>query len=99
MVDLVIPSHIAAAEVVAARIRSLEGSIYLVELECADGRRTLGDDRGRAVFRSLPAARAALAGLGAIPVRLVHDSVYDEMIGLAAGARSRLEVALGEAGG
>ncbi len=98
MADLVTPSRIAAAEVRAARIRSLEGSIYLVELECAGGRRTLGDGRGRAVFRSLAAARAALAGLGAIPVRLVHDSVYDEMIGLVAGARSRLEVALGEAG-
>ena len=98
MFELVIPSQIAAAEVRAARIRSLEGSIYLVELDCAGGRRTLGDGRGRAVFRSLPAARAALAGLGAIPVRLVHDSVYDEMIGLGAGAPNRLEVALGDAG-
>lgn len=98
MVDLVLPSRIAAAEVRAARIRSLEGSIYLVELECAGGRRMLGDGRGRAVFRSLRAARAALAGLGAIPVRLVHDSVYDEMIGLGAGVPNRLEVALGEAG-
>jgi len=86
MVDLVLPSRIAAAEVRAARIRSLEGSIYLVELDCAGGRRALGDCRGRAVFRSLPAARAALAGLGAIPVSLVHHSVYDEMIGLGAGA-------------
>ena len=98
MLELVIPSQIAAAEVRAARIRSLEGSIYLVELDCAGGRRTLGDGRGRAVFRSLPAARAALAVCGAIPLCLVHDSVYDEMIGLGAGAPTRLEVALGEAG-
>jgi hypothetical protein len=31
-------------------------------------------------------------------VRLVHDSVYDQMIGLGAGVPNRLEVALGEAG-
>ena len=98
MAELVFPSQIAAAEVRSARIRSLEGSIYLVELDCAGGRRTLGDGRGTAVFRSLPAARAALEGLGAIPVRLVHDSVYDQMIGLGAGVPNRLEVALGEAG-
>ena len=86
MTELVISSPLAAAQVRAARIRSLEGSIYLVELDCAGGRRALGDGRGRAVFRSLAAARAALAGLGAIPVRLVHHSAYDEMIGLGAGA-------------
>ena len=98
MFELVIPSQDAAAEVRAARIRSLEGSIYVVELDCAGGRRMLGDGRGRAIFRSVPAARAALADLGAIPVCLVHDSVYDEMIGLGAGASNRLEVALGQAG-
>jgi Family of unknown function (DUF6482) len=98
MSELVNPSQIVAAEVRSARIRSLEGSIYLVELDCAGGRRTLGDGRGRAVFRSLPAARAALAVCGAIPLCLVHDSVYDEMIGLGAGAPNRLEVALGQAG-
>ena len=80
------------------RIHSLERSLYIVELSDARGSRWLAARTGgRAVFRNLGAARAAVAGLGARHVRLLHRSAYDEMVGLGPAAPNGIDIALGSA--
>ena len=79
----------------AARIHSLERSLYIVELEASDGTFWLGADaKTRAVFRNLVAAREALAGAGGVAVTLVHASAFDEMVGLGPRADNAIEVPL-----
>lgn len=78
-----------------ARIHSLERSLYIVELCAPQGSRWLRDAEGkRQVFRNLGAARAAVAGLGTVSVRLVHRSAYDEMTGLGPAAPNGIDIAL-----
>ena len=81
----------------AARIHSLEGSLYIVELDTDGGTFWLGSDtRTRASFRNLGAARAALAAAGIVSATLLHASAFDEMVGLGLRADNRIEVRLGE---
>ncbi len=80
----------------AARIHSLEGGLYIVELDTARGTFWLGSDpRTRALFRNLGAAREALAAAGAVSITLTHASAFDEMVGLGSRADNRIEVRLG----
>lgn len=77
----------------AARIHSLERSLYIVELDTAEGAFWLGSDTStRAVFRNLAAAREALAVAGEVAVTLVHASAFDEMVGLGPRAANTIEV-------
>ena len=63
-------------------IRSLELALYQTEVSLAGGDRLLCDDAGKPLrFRTLQAAREALAPLTASSLQLVHQSAYDEMIG------------------
>jgi hypothetical protein len=81
----------------AARIHSLEGSLYIVELDTDGGTFWLGSDTHiRASFRNLGAARAALAAAGIVSATLLHASAFDEMVGLGSRADNRIEVRLGE---
>ena len=82
-----------------ARIHSLERSLYIVELESAEGTFWLGSDANtRAVFRNLAAAREALAAAGGVSVTLVHASAFDEMVGLGPRADNTIEVRLSREG-
>jgi hypothetical protein len=87
--------ELATCDLCAARIHSLERSLYIVELETPEGTFWLGSDEGeRAVFRNLAAARTALAGAGEVTVTLVHASAFDEMVGLGPRVANRIEVPL-----
>ena len=88
-------SDLAAAGVRAARIHSLERSLYIVELDTPSGSAWLGSDaETRAVFRNISAAREALALVGALSITLVHASAFDEMVGLGPRADNTIEVPL-----
>jgi len=67
----------------AARIRSIDLCVYRVEFDLHSGEDALlVDGDGKAIiFRALQQARDALAGLAGVPVELVHQSAYDEMVG------------------
>lgn len=83
----------------SARIHSLERSLYIVELQSAEGTFWLGSDADtRAVFRNLAAAREALAAAGDVSVTLVHASAFDEMVGLGPRAHNTIEVRLSSEG-
>ena len=63
-------------------IRSLELALYQAEVSLAGRDRLLCDEFGKPLrFRTLQAAREALASLGASSLQLVQESAYDEMIG------------------
>lgn len=63
-------------------IRSLDLALYQAEVSLAGGHRLLCDDAGKPLrFRTLEAARAALAPLSAGSLQLLQQSAYDEMIG------------------
>ena len=88
-------SDLATAGVRAARIHSLERSLYIVELETPSGCAWLSSDaKTRAVFRSLAAAREALSPAGPVTVTLAHASAFDEMVGLGPRAENTIEVRL-----
>ena len=97
------PRYLTAVELAscglrAARIHSLERSLYIVELQTSEGTFWLGSNAAtRAVFRNLAAARMALAGAGEVTVTLVHASAFDEMVGLGPRVVNRIEVPLSPA--
>lgn len=63
-------------------IRSLDLALYQAEVELAGRTRLLCDEVGRPLrFRSLQAAREAVAPLAARSLQLIQQSAYDEMIG------------------
>ena len=63
-------------------IRSLDLALYQAEVELAGHTRLLCDDGDAPLrFRTLQAAREALAPLAARSLQLVQQSAYDEMIG------------------
>ena len=63
-------------------IRSLDLSLYQLEVTLAGESRLLRDELGNPLrFRTLEAAREALAPLEASSLHLVQQSAYDEMIG------------------
>jgi len=98
--QLIGPDRLSQCGARMAWIRSLDGCVYIVELDCAGERLLLADANGeRAVFRSLESARAALSALEGVAQRLIHQSAYDEMIGLEAGGQNLLDMPLGTRGG
>ena len=84
------------AEVAHLRVRSTDGCIYTVEL-LVDGQwRVLCDDRGTVLcYRSLQWVRRKLGNLRAGKVTLLHQTAYQEMIGLPEASRDDMEVPLG----
>lgn len=90
-------SELASCGLRAARIHSLERSLYIVELEAAEGTFWLGADvKTRSVFRNLASAREALAAAGELSITLVHASAFDEMVGLGPRADNTIEVRLAD---
>lgn len=81
------------AEVGHLRVRSTDGCIYTVEV-LVDGQwYVLCDDRGTVLcYRSLQWVRRELGKLRAGKVTLLHQTAYQEMIGLPAAARDDMEV-------
>ena len=75
---------------------SIEGGIYLLDIHRHGRRHSLHDERG-AVWhlRSVEHARDLLRELPELPFQLVQQSPYDEMCGLAEGAREPLRVTIG----
>ncbi len=63
-------------------IRSIDLALYQAEVELGGRSRLLCDKGGRPLrFRTLQAAREAVAPLAARSLQLIHQSAYDEMIG------------------
>ncbi len=63
-------------------IRSVDLALYQAEVELAGRSRLLCDDNGKPLrFRTLQAAREAVAPLPARSLQLIQQSAYDEMIG------------------
>lgn len=70
-------------EALGAEIRSLEGQFYMVTVVFDESRPVLSDNVGRTLLLpSLPAANELLDEYGIGRRELVHDSPYNEMIGL-----------------
>lgn len=93
--------HDLSTQALAGRIDSLdlislEGGIYVLEAHM-DGRpHSLVDPQGRVChLRSVEHARDLLQDVPLLPFHLVHQSPYDEMCGLAEGAREPLRVPIG----
>lgn len=64
-------------------LRSFESEVYLVELKLADGIYHYCDAEGKPqIFRSQLAAKIPFKGLGINDTVLIHNSPYNEMIGL-----------------
>ncbi|WP_211315760.1 DUF6482 family protein [Isoalcanivorax indicus] len=65
------------------RIRSVDLSLYTVEVQLGGGWHVLVDDQGKVLsFRSMEAVRKALAFLEVLDATLLHASPYNEMIGI-----------------
>lgn len=76
-------------------LNSFESSVYLVEVRLAGERVLLCDDTGLPrVFRSQLEAKKPFKGLGIARTVLVHESPYNEMIGMPGGKVDPLEVLL-----
>jgi hypothetical protein len=89
-------THGAAGQIDALALISLEGGIYLLDIYLQGQRHRLIDERG-AVWhlRSVEHARDLLREVPELPFHLVQQSPYDEMCGLAEGAREPLRVPIG----
>ena len=72
---------------------SLEGGIYLLQMQVDARRHHLADDAGRILhLRSVEHARELLKELPELPLFLLHSSAHDEMCGLPGGQRDALRV-------
>ena len=91
-----LPRLNARPRIVAARIRSIDLALYRVEFDLEDGSEALlGDRKGKSLmFRSLQAAREALARLPGVSIELVQQSAYDEMVGQPTRDDNRMSVPL-----
>jgi hypothetical protein len=89
-------THAAAGRIDALELISLEGGIYLLDIYLQGQRHRLIDERG-AVWhlRSVEHTRDLLREVPELPFHLVQQSPYDEMCGLAEGAREPLRVPIG----
>lgn len=86
-------AHALAGRIDALELLSLEGGIYLLDIYLQGQRHSLIDDRGEVWhLRSVEHARDLLRELPELPFHLVQQSPYDEMCGLAEGARETLRV-------
>ncbi len=73
----------AAARVDNAEIRSLEGQFYMIQVVLDGQRLVVSDDRHETLLLpSIPAANELLDEAGIRSRELVHDSPYNEMVGL-----------------
>ena len=85
-----------SSEVLWAEIHAIEGQSYMVILRCDDERRVLSDDHGETLwFPSLTAANKLLQRCRVEQRELVHQSVYNEMIGLDESAIGPLRIQTG----
>lgn len=76
-------------------VQSFEPSLYIVVLEIDGQPYRVADSRGDLVFRSVTAAKQALAGVNVDCAVMEHVSTYDEMIGHAhEPQRSMLRVSI-----
>ncbi|MFT7218676.1 MAG: hypothetical protein ACI8Z1_000287 [Candidatus Azotimanducaceae bacterium] len=83
----------SSQEISLLRVRSFDPSIYLVEVEIDDTCYRVTDKAGEPLkFRGLTAAKRAFAGLPIKDAVLVHESAYDEMVGLPESEGKRMEV-------
>ena len=77
------------------RLRSLEGSLYTLEVLIDGSWYVLVDDGDQVLrFRSAEAARRQFEHLRARKATLLHCSAFQEMIGLPEGGTSGLEVSI-----
>lgn len=86
----------AAGRIEHTEIRSLEGQTYIVRV-LLDGKHwLLSDDNSETIrFPSLPSANELLDEAGILTRELVHDSAYDEMVGLDNGNAHPLRIPTG----
>ncbi|AIN58630.1 metal ABC transporter ATPase [Pseudomonas soli] len=85
--------QVAAGQVQALELLSLEGGFYLLRAMANAGPVTLSDDQGQAVrFHSITQLRQTLAGLQPVPCMLVQQVVHDEMCGQRDGPVAPLRV-------
>lgn len=78
-------------------LRAFESSLYLVQVKLAQGHELLNvcDERGDILrFNSQLQAKFPFKGLGITDTVLIHDSPYNEMIGLPAASTEPLRVKL-----
>ncbi|MDH2431460.1 DUF6482 family protein [Pokkaliibacter sp. MBI-7] len=70
----------------ALRLRSLENSLYLVEVQVGDEWHSVRDEQNQCLrFRSQIDAKKPFRGMGISRAYLCHHSAYDEMIGQPGG--------------
>lgn len=73
----------AASRVENTEIRSLEGQFYMVQVLLDGQRLVLSDNHNQTLLLpSIPAANELLDEAGIATRELVHDSAYNEMVGL-----------------
>lgn len=86
-------------EVLWAEIHAIEGQSCLILLQLDHERRVLTDDHGRTLcFPGLAAANEFLRGYRVLQRELVHQSAYNEMIGLDESAIGPLRIQTGRQG-
>ncbi|QSR34870.1 hypothetical protein CFI10_07670 [Marinobacterium iners] len=78
-------------------VRAFESSMYLVQIKLKQGEELLNvcDDKGTIMrFNSQLDAKFQFKGLGITDTVLVHESPYNEMIGMPGGKMDPLQVKL-----
>ena len=78
-------------------VRAFESSMYLVQIKLKQGEELLNvcDDKGTIMrFNSQLDAKFQFKGLGITDTVLVHESPYNEMIGMPGGKMEPLQVKL-----
>lgn len=78
-------------------VRAFESSMYLVQVKLKQGEELLNvcDDKGTIMrFNSQLDAKFQFKGLGITDTVLVHESPYNEMIGMPGGKMDPLQVKL-----
>jgi hypothetical protein len=78
-------------------VRAFESSMYLVQVKLKQGEELLNvcDDKGTIMrFNSQLDAKFQFKGLGITDTVLVHESPYNEMIGMPGGKMEPLQVKL-----
>ena len=75
------------------QIRSIEGALYTLCVEFDGQQFQVMDDKGNvSIHRSAEAAKRVCAGLNVEQTVIVHQSAYDEMIGMPAKDQAALEM-------
>ena len=83
-------------DILWAEIHAIEGQSYMVILQLDGKRRLLSDDHGQTLrFSSLAAANQLLGQHRVAQRELVHQSAYNEMIGLDESAIDPLRIQTG----